>query len=180
MPTHARDGTQFQTAKRVYVHNGAGFQTAKKVFVHNGAGWQLSYVLANPVTPTGSGQTYRTTFEGDATCSLTIKSDGSLQIRYGDGGTILGGQWLDQILAGAGPAFFVRFSGFSGAGTSNGASTWTQVSSDLVASVTSVGTMAANGPFRAIDVLVEIAATSGGAVLASGTIRLEAQGLRIL
>lgn len=177
MPIQVRDATAWRLASQLYVRDATAWRQVRQAWVHDGTAWRQTYVLATPVTPTGSGQTYTSIDQGSTQASLTIRADGGVTISAVGGGAT--GQWLTQVLSGAGGAYWVRMTGPTGAGYTNGAATWTRVSSDVQFAVSSVGTSSASGPDRTAAVLVEIAATSGGAVLASGTITLRAWGQRI-
>lgn len=178
MPIHIRTDAAYQQARLAWVRDISAWRQIIKAWVRDAVAWQLTYVLATPVTPSGAGGTYQSQAEGPAVTTLTLRTDGSLQVTALAGG--VSGQWLTPVTAGAGPAYWVRFTGPTGVGYSNDAAAWRKVDADLSYQVSSSGTASADGPLRVASVLVEISASSGGTVLASGTYNLRAQGLRII
>lgn len=178
MPIQVRDATAWRLASQLYVRDATAWRQVLQAWVHDGVAWRQTYVLATPVTPTGSGQTYSSIVEGNAQATLTIGASGLVTISAAGGGA--SGQWLNQVGDGYGGAYWVRMTGPVGAGFSNSAASWTRVSSDLQFAVSSAPGASSNGPDRSAAVLVEIAASAGGAVLASGTITLRAWGQRVL
>lgn len=158
-----RDGGVWRTATALHYRDAGTWRKLKAAWYRDGGTWRQVFSADGPVAAWGGSVVYYVRSGGTATAGVVFNTDGSLT-DYGTASAIFnipaGSKWYSTITGGIGSSYWVRANGGA----------WVSL-----ATAQSFGVSRATGGDTSTTFTFDIAATSGGAVLASGTVHCEAE-----
>lgn len=157
---HYRDGGTWRKAKELHYRDGGTWRKLKEAWYRDGGTWRKVFSAGGPVSLFDGSVEYDHS-GGTAVASVTFNTDGSVTdsgVSDRIVGMDAGARWHDPIEAFVGNGYWIRADGGA----------WQQLVVDRTWSISrgSPGTSSSAHFF-------EIAASDGGAVLASGTVSLD-------
>lgn len=159
---HYKDAGTWRKARELHYKDAGTWRKLKEAWYRDAGTWRKVYSGDGPLF-SGGGTVSYVRSGGTATAGVVFETDGSLT-DYGTASALsniaAGSQWYSTITAGIGSSYWVRANGGA----------WVSL-----ATAQSFGVSRATVGFKSTAFTFDIAATSGGAVLASGTVTCEAE-----
>lgn len=132
--------------------------TACQQLLHGSGGGPVGNLGSIAVNSNGSG----------VSASATFRTDGGITYGFTSGTATGPTAWFTPVSGTPGNGYWIRFTVTSGSITTNPAPTFTQLSSNITLTQTTVGVQTRNG-----TATIEISSSSGGSpVVASGSVNL--------
>lgn len=160
---HYRDGGLWRTAAALHYRDAGTWRNLKSAWYRDGGIWRQVFSAAGPVSLFDGEYINYSRSGATATASVTFETDGSLTdsgVADRMDGVEAGVKWFDPITPGIGSGYWIQANGGA----------WQQISAARSFSVAQ-----STAGIASVSYAFNIAASSGGAVLASGTITVEAE-----
>lgn len=177
MPFSYHDGTAWRAISALSYHDGTAWRTIKTASYHDGTAWRQVFNLAGPVNQFGGTVYARRIGGNNAIATVNFRFDGtvsgSVSPTTGGANEANGDMWYQPATAGIGSSYWIRATLSSGTTPTTGTmNTWQQL--DVTRTWENKSGLGNVGS-RSSTILFEISATSGGAVVCSGTFTIWAE-----
>jgi hypothetical protein len=166
---YMNDAATWRKAKELWYCDAGTWRAAKECWYNDASVWRNVYSSFALVT----GNTYNSEMTDTLSPSVRFNTDGTVDVRINGGSFIAGGNWGSPATTGIGSSYwiFMTLGATANGSTMTGAATgsWIQLSA---LQTWSIAAAPGAGAVRDRSLSYVIAASSGGATLASGNVNL--------
>lgn len=159
---HYRDGGTWRKARELYYRDGGAWRKIKEAWYRDGGVWRKVFSGDGPVSLFDGSLIGYQRNGATSTAAITFETDGSVSesgVAFRVSGLAPGVIWHSPVTPGIGASYWIQANGGA----------WQQLSTARTFSVAQ-----ASPGSNSQNFLINISASAGGAILATGTVTLEA------